>query len=244
MKRILLAGVIALAAGAQALAADLPPPMAPPPRAPAAYIPAPPAWNWSGFYIGLNGGYGFGRSTWTGANGLTSGSFSDNGGQFGGTVGGNYQIGQLVLGIEGDYDWQGLRGASNSAPCAAVGVGFAGNCATSSSWIGTFRGRIGYAFDRIMIYATGGGAVTDIKASQTILPWASSTELGWTAGAGIEGAITDNLTAKVEYLYAGFEKSSCPAASCGLTPAAAPVSVGLNESMVRVGLNYKFGFGY
>jgi outer membrane immunogenic protein len=234
MKRILLAGVIALAAGAQALAADLPPPMAPPPRAPAAYIPAPPAWNWSGFYIGLNGGYGFGRSTWT-APGFTTGGFSVNGGQAGVTVGGNYQIGQLVLGVEGDYDWQNIRGFANSA---AVCV----SCDTASTWIGTFRGRVGYAFDRIMIYGTAGGAVTDIKTSFAALPWASSTELGWTAGAGIEGAITDNLTAKVEYLFADFQKGSCTVAACGLGGGA--ISTSLNESMVRVGLNYKFGFGY
>lgn len=240
MKRILMAGAIALAAGTQALAADLPPPVAPPPRAPAAYIPVP-AWSWTGFYIGLNAGGALGRSTWTGANGITSGGFSANGGQAGGTLGGNYQIGQLVLGAEADLDWQGLRGSNNSAPCI-VGGGFAGNCATSTTWISTFRGRFGYAMDRIMVYATGGGAATDIKASQTVAPWASSTKLGWTAGAGIEGAITDNLTAKIEYLYADFQKASCPAASCGLSPAAAPVSVGLTESMVRVGLNYKFGY--
>ena len=64
MKRILMAGAVVLAAATQAFAADLPPPMAPPPRAPAAYIPVSPAYNWSGFYLGLNTGYGFGDSTW------------------------------------------------------------------------------------------------------------------------------------------------------------------------------------
>src|SRR5580693_1393445 len=130
MKRILMAGAVTLAALTQAFAADLPPPMAPPPRAPAAYIPAPPAWNWSGFYIGLNGGYGFGRSNWTTPAG-TTGNFNVNGGMAGGTVGGNYQIGQLVLGIEGDYDWQNIRG---SVPLCAPAVG-ALSCDTASSWI-------------------------------------------------------------------------------------------------------------
>ena len=65
MKRILFAGAVVIAAATQAFAADLPPPMAPPPRAPAAYVPIAPAWSWSGFYIGLNGGYGFGNSTWS-----------------------------------------------------------------------------------------------------------------------------------------------------------------------------------
>ena len=239
MKRILMAGAIALAAGSQALAADLPPPMAPPPRAPAAYIPVAPAWSWTGFYIGINGGYGFANSGWTDPFGNASGNFSVNGGMAGGTLGYNYQIGQLVLGIEGDYDWQNIRGASqNTLVCGPI-IGVGGGCDTASNWIGTIRGRVGYAFDRIMVYGTAGGAVTDLKASYGAAPWAANTEWGWTAGAGIEGAITDNLTAKVEYLYAGFQKdTSCPLASCTYTPSP---SVSLNESMVRVGLNYKFG---
>jgi outer membrane immunogenic protein len=233
MKRILLAGVIALAAGAQALAADLPPPMAPAPRAPAAYIPAPPPWSWTGFYLGINGGYGFGNSNWTFPAGFSVGSFKVNGGMAGGTLGYNYQIGQLVLGIEGDYDWQNVRGfANNAATCIA--------CDTASSWIGTVRGRVGYAFDRIMVYGTAGGAVTDVKASFGAQPWASSTEWGWTAGGGIEGAIFDNWTAKVEYLYADFSKASCAVGTCNPGGISGP-SVSLNESMVRVGVNYKFG---
>jgi outer membrane immunogenic protein len=240
MKRILLAGVIALAAGAQALAADLPPPMAPAPRAPAAYIPAPPPFTWGGFYVGINGGYGFGQSSWTGpglATG-TTGNFNVNGGMAGGTLGWNYQIGQLVLGIEGDYDWQNIRGTMVGGGCTNIAA-LVGSCDTASSWIGTVRGRIGYAFDRIMVYGTAGGAVTDVKASAGALNWSSSTEWGWTAGAGIEGAITDNVTAKVEYLYDGFQNATCAAGSCSV--GAGTPTIKLNESMVRVGLNYKFG---
>ena len=80
MKRILFAGAVVIAAATQAFAADLPPPMAPPPRAPAAYVPIAPAWSWSGIYIGLNGGYGFGNSTWsTSTLAISSGNFSTNG---------------------------------------------------------------------------------------------------------------------------------------------------------------------
>jgi outer membrane immunogenic protein len=229
MKRILMAGAVALVAGTQAFAADLPPPMAPPPRAPAAYVPISPAYNWSGFYIGLNAGYGFADSTWTGTTGaFNSGSFSVDGPMAGATLGGNYQIGQLVLGLEGDYDYQNIRGfANNPGTCIS--------CDTSSNWLATVRGRVGYAWDRIMVYGTGGAAFTDVKAALGALPWQSNMEVGWTAGAGIEGAITDNLTAKVEYLYADFGNMSCPATSCGGTP-----TVSLKENMVRAGLNYKF----
>jgi outer membrane immunogenic protein len=239
MNRILIAGALAVAAATQAFAADLPPPMAPPPRAPAAYIPVAPAWNWSGFYIGLNAGYGFGNSTWSSPTLGSSGSFTTDGGMAGVTVGGNYQIGQFVLGVEGDYDWQNVRGSSNAAPCTFIFTG-AGGCDTSSNWIATFRGRVGYAFDRMMVYGTAGGAGTDIRTSSGTLPWSSATEFGWAAGAGVEGAITDNITAKVEYLYADFGNSTCSSVgSCG---AVVPVTAGLKESMVRAGINYKFGY--
>jgi outer membrane immunogenic protein len=236
MKRLLMAGALALGAATQAFAADLPPPMAPPPRAPAAYVPVSPAYNWSGFYIGLNTGYGFGNSTWETP---ASSSFSVNGAMAGATLGWNYQIGQLVLGIEGDYDWQNVRGSRNTGGCVGLAGPpvFAGGCDTASNWYGTFRGRLGYAMDRIMVYGTAGGAVSDIKASTAALPWTSNTELGWAAGAGIEGAITDNLTAKVEYLFTDYGNFNCPAGSCGLGAG----NVKFYENMVRVGLNYKFG---
>jgi outer membrane immunogenic protein len=243
MKRILMAGAVALVAVTQAIAADLPPPMAPPPRAPAAYVPVvSPAYNWSGFYIGLNAGYGFGDSTWNTPLG-NSPSFGVNGAMGGATIGGNYQIGQIVLGFEGDYDWQNLRGSATSGICTVAGSGSViSGCDTASNWYGTFRGRLGYAMDRIMIYATAGGAVTDIKASTAANSWASNTELGWAAGAGIEGAITDNLTAKVEYLFADYSNGSCTTASCTLIGSGGTNTgnVKFYENMVRAGLNYKF----
>ena len=88
-----------------------------------------------------------------------------------------------------------------------------------------------------MVYGTAGGAVTDIKASVGPLPWSSSTELGWTAGGGVEGAITDNVTAKVEYLYVGLPNAPCGLGSCG----SSTTSVSLNENIIRGGFNFKFG---
>src|SRR5258708_28892530 len=100
MKRILIAGALALATAAPAFAADLPPPAAPP-RAPVAYVPAALAFSWTGFYIGLNAGYGFGQSTWTTPSG-TVGGFSTNGGLSGGTLGGHCQNGHVVVGAQED----------------------------------------------------------------------------------------------------------------------------------------------
>ncbi len=227
----------ALATVAPAFAADLPPPAAPPPRAPAAYIPAAPAFTWTGFYFGLNTGYAFGQSNWTSTFGST-GWFNVNGPLAGGTIGGNYQIGQIVLGAEGDFDWQNVRGSLVGGACSLAGA-IAASCASASNWVGTFRGRIGFAMDRVLLYATGGGAVGNIKASLNTLPWASSTELGWSSGVGVEVAMTDNWTAKAEYLAVGFEQPSCGLANCFAAP---PVQVKFYESTARAGINYKFGY--
>jgi outer membrane immunogenic protein len=244
-----VAGILAVAvagvAATAAFAADLPPAAPPPPRAPAAYVPVvSPVYNWTGFYLGLNAGYGIGNSTWTGPNLVNgqTGNFAVDGAMFGATLGGNYQIGQFVLGVEGDYDWQNIRGSQVGGGCTAVfpGGNVAGSCDTASNWLATIRGRVGYAFDRIMVYGTAGGAFTDVKASAGALTWSSTFEPGWTAGGGIEGAITDNLTAKIEYLYVDFENATCAAGSCsvqGGTP-----TVTLKENVIRAGLNYKFGF--
>jgi outer membrane immunogenic protein len=218
-----------------ARAADLPPPAAPPPRAPVAYIPAAPAFSWTGFYIGLNAGHAFGQSNWTSPMGST-GWFDVNGPLAGGTIGGNYQIGQIVVGAESDFDWQNVKGTLIGGNCTLPGA-VPASCRSASNWLGTFRARIGFAMDRVLLYATGGGAVANIKASLNTLPWASSTELGWASGLGIEVAMTDNWTAKAEYLAVGFQQPSCGLANCFAAP---PVSVKFYESMVRGGVNYKF----
>jgi outer membrane immunogenic protein len=227
--------VAASALAAPALAADLPPPAVPPPQAPAAYIPAPPAFSWTGVYIGLNTGYAFGQSNWTSPMGST-GYFDVDGALAGVTLGGNYQIGQLVVGAEGDIDWQNVRGALVGGNCTLPGA-VAASCASASNWVGTFRARLGFAMDRVLLYATGGGAVANIKGSLNALPWASSTELGFSSGIGVEVAMTDNWTAKAEYMAVGFEQPSCGLANCFAAPA---VKVKIYENMARGGVNYKF----
>jgi outer membrane immunogenic protein len=221
----LIASVLALATAVPAFAADLPPPSAPPPQAPAAYIPAAPAFTLTGVYY----------SSWSSPLGST-GSFSVSGALAGGTIGGNYQFGPVVVGGEADFDWQNVRGSQVGGGCF-LGGGAPASCASASNRVGAFRARVGYAMDRVLLYATGGGAYANIKASINALPWASSTELGWSSGAGIEVAMTDNCTAKFEYLAVGFEHASCGLGNCLAIPA---VSVSFYESMVGAGINYKF----
>jgi outer membrane immunogenic protein len=241
MKRTLIAGALAFVAAAPAFAADLPPPAAPLPRAPVAYVPAVPVFTWTGFYVGLNTGYAFGKADGTSTLG-TTGSFSVSGPMAGVTLGGNYQIGQFVVGAETDIDWQNVRGSQVGGGCSFIPPGgppaVPGSCDAASNWVGTFRGRVGLAMDRVLLYATGGGAYANIKASVSALPWSRNTELGWTAGAGVEYAMTDNWTVKFEYLFADFQHATCPAASCFATS----TTVSFNESMVRAGINYKFGY--
>jgi outer membrane immunogenic protein len=237
MKRMLFAGALMLAATGPILAADLPPsmPPPPPPRAPAAYVPVVPIqYNWGGIYIGINGGYGYGDSNWSSSATATStGNFNISGPLAGGTLGANFQSGAFVFGIEGDGDWSNIKGSSSAtnAICAT--------CQTANTWLATLRARAGVAWDRVLVYATGGGAGGTINSS-AVGASGSSTEFGWAAGGGLEFAITDNITAKVEYLYVDLQDGSwtCPAASCGGTAVTGTAS--FNASVARAGLNLKF----
>jgi outer membrane immunogenic protein len=204
---------------------------------------AAPIYNWSGVYIGINGGYGFGTSNWDFSSAVgfpaSTGNFDINGPLIGGTVGVNFQTGQFVFGVEADGDWADIKGSAGF--CSPL------TCQTSSDWLATIRGRVGYAFDRVLIYGTAGGAAGDVKGtfSGTLFgtPFSissDSSEFGWTAGGGIEYGITENLTARVEYLFVdlGNGSLSCSAATCGV-PVSVPVS--FEASLVRAGLDFKFG---
>lgn len=241
MKRILFAGAMALAAS-PALAADLIPPPAPPPQAPATYVPTTaPVYNWGGIYIGINGGYAFGNSDWTPSTTPprpATGNFNVDGALVGGTLGADFQTGQFVFGVEGDIDWTDIKGSVTNTTTCGVSCTFQ----TSNDWLGTVRGRAGFAIDRVLLYATGGGAFGDVKATLTKAAGTGSTDttkFGWTAGAGVEFAITENITAKAEYLFVDLQNGSfaCTVALCG---AVTTVPVSFDTSLIRAGLNFKF----
>jgi outer membrane immunogenic protein len=232
MKRILMAAAFALAAGGPALAADLPMPAPVPPHA---YVPAVPYYNWTGFYIGINGGGAFGNTSWTDPNDPPTGNFNVSGYLIGGTVGGNYQIGSFVLGVEGDGDWANINGTTFNTSCFAVG------CETKSNWLATVRGRAGWAWDRVLFYGTGGAAFANVQGSAGVLPFSSSTQTGWTAGAGVEYAFAPNWTAKVEYLFVDLGNASCGFGNCGAT-GGVNTNISLNENIIRGGINFKFGW--
>jgi outer membrane immunogenic protein len=217
MKKLLLASVGVLALGITAAsAADISRPL--PSKAPPPYIEPP--FSWTGFYVGLNGGWGWGSSDFSAP--LATASFDVNGGLIGGTLGYNWQMGSMVFGLEGDIDWSNIRGSVACAP---------GTCSTRNDWLGTFRGRLGYAMGRFMPYLTGGLAVGDIKTSVTGFPDSTQTNVGWTIGGGLEANVTGPLSVKVEYLYVDLGSANSPVAGSDSK---------FQSSIVRAGLNYHF----
>ncbi len=228
MKRALAAaiGILTLAA-LPAFGADIPPRM--PVKAPA-YVA--PVWNWTGFYIGVNGGYSWAQSEHT-ALGGTTGLFNQSGGLIGGTLGYNWQTGPAVFGIEADLDWARINGSAALCPF--------GNCFTDMRSFGTVRGRLGYAAGMWMPYITGGLAVADIRAGQDAFGGATTDQwrTGWTVGGGIEAMFAPGWSAKVEYLYADFGSSTT-----GYTPVGSGVPFTASErnvNIIRGGINYHFG---
>ena len=212
MKKVLLTtvGLVALGMG-QALAADLPA---------RAYTKAPaiaPLPTWTGFYVGAMGGWGKEDA----GNGAMSGGFA------GGTVGYNWQTGPVVFGVEADAAWADIK-ASAGIPGLAV-------ASAKIQDMGTVRGRIGYAFDQVLVYGTGGYAWADTKLGLNVLgvSFSDSKVLnGWTAGAGIEAMFAPHWSVKGEYLYRSFSGDTFFNGAVTTTT--------LNVNSFQVGVNYHF----
>ena len=263
-----------------ALAADLPA------KAPV-YTKAPayvePVFDWTGFYIGLNGGFSWGNSDNTFTAGtfpVTSASNHMDGWVFGGQLGYNWQFNRIwVFGIEGDIDATGQNGTATMDPSTIVTVAVpppaaralptitttttaTGTFEDKLEWLSTVRGRIGVLpTDRVLLYVTGGLAIGEVKSTSSVamtstavssfggapvvtaasaLGTSSTTRAGWTIGAGVEGAISGNWTAKLEYLYV--DLGTINNNFVGVAPfAPLAISSHVTDNIVRAGINYKFG---
>jgi outer membrane immunogenic protein len=220
----------------------------------ATYTKAPtivdPTYNWTGFYLGVEGGFDWGRSQhyWNDAAtpaaiGLpeTSG-IKANGGLVGGTFGYNYQFSNhIVIGFESDYSWTNSKGTANyAAPFGPL----TNTAETSQSWVATVRGRVGYAWDRWLVFGTGGAAFTDedIQLCNVAFGCGSQSKIasGWTAGGGVEYAFAGNWSAKLEYLHNDFGSQSFgPTLDAGGGFFHAR-TVTLTNDIVRAGVNYKY----
>ncbi|MGA2257303.1 MAG: outer membrane protein [Thermoguttaceae bacterium] len=257
MRKILIAGVAATAfCGAPALAADMAVKAPPPPPA--------PVYSWTGFYIGANAGGAWSKADVTstfapGANAnivaldaADSPSLTGSGFTGGGQAGFNYQAGAVVWGVEADINALRTSGSQvNNANFPIGGVAFTTTNSFSTSWLATVRPRIGVAFDRTLLYATGGLAVTHLNYSTLFTSAAgnfetanlSTTRTGWTVGGGLEYAWSANWSAKIEYLYMNFGNASISAPDffLGVQDGTITNSVHLTSNLVRAGLNYRFG---
>jgi outer membrane immunogenic protein len=227
MRALLLIGLATLAIGGHARGADLRPP--PPPT----YAPITGPYNWSGWYLGFNLGGASTQVDLTAAGGGFAGASSDRFTGFigGGQMGANYQIGSFVLGAEADID------ASTQSNTIATGLLAGGT--EQVPFFGTLRGRAGVAFDRWLVYATGGGAAVEFRSNLTVAGNSAATTAfhgGWTAGGGIEYAFTDYFTARVEYLHIDTGNNNA-VASIGAAPPPTVITGRFQEDLVRVGLN-------
>lgn len=235
------------------LAADL----APVPVEPAAPVYLP--FSWTGFYAGLNGGYGLGNddeATLGRTPRDTIGSFGglDTNGFFGGAqIGAAYQLDSFVFGIESDIQKAWMD--DSVGPKFVSALSPEGIDAVASSldvdWFGTVRGRAGVALDRTLLYGTGGVAFGSIDYNANLLfdggdtahLTTDSTEVGWVAGAGVEHAFTDNWTVKVEYEYIDLGEVTAKGPIVdggGDAVGTARSSRDVNFHTVRAGVNYKF----
>ena len=238
-------------------------------------VVAAPVYNWTGLYVGGNAGYGWGRidtvytspgipfgflavdqiaSSANGSPGLRPTGFVG-----GGQIGYNWQVApSWIVGGEADFNAFALKDTFNANLATPIAGPQITHTNVESNWLFTFRGRAGYAFDRWLVYGTGGLAVANVNFEQSnpypAFPLSSSdnfsastTRTGWTAGAGVEYIFVHNWSLKAEYLYVDLGSISGTSSTTGYANVAALVTHthqtdDFRANIVRVGLNYKFGY--
>ncbi|HXC27980.1 MAG TPA: outer membrane beta-barrel protein, partial [Stellaceae bacterium] len=202
--------------------------------------------DWSGFYIGANVGAGTQNTNFSynpaipggpaGALTTTSGNFNHEGPFGGGTLGYNWQFGPgWVWGLEGDIDGDGNRGYSTCVPTTTA------HCSLANNWVGTVRGRLGWlAMPNAMLFVTGGAAFGDIKTTAPGPTNNDTTNVGWTAGAGLEYMFAPQWSVKLEYRHTdlGSASTAIPAAVTGGVATSAKVDWTTDSALL--GFNFHF----
>jgi outer membrane immunogenic protein len=232
MKKLVIGTAISLAMVGGAAAADLPP-------APA-YKAPPPAWSWTGCYVGGNVGGGWTNTSFFDPIALLNdGTANGSGVVGGGQVGCDYQVSSFVFGVQGLFDGTGITG-SGQQPNGLV---------TNSStipWLATLTGRIGFtAMPSMLVYAKGGGAWVRDNITGTLTGFgpisnSSYNPSGWTVGGGLEWMFARNWSVFLEYDYLGFGTKTATFNNLVLPPATFPISVTQNVQMAIVGVNFRF----
>jgi outer membrane immunogenic protein len=183
-------------------------------------VPPPLFYDWTGVYLGANAGYGTGSISDT-ANGATT-TTSISGAIAGGQIGANLQLQRLLVGVEVDADWSSQNGSSDTS------------LAASMPWLSTARIRVGTAYDRIALYATGGAAYLRFTSTATSGVASTSTRTTWVVGFGQESAINRNVILRFEALYLQLPNGETPAGSTVASTQRA------YDIIARIGLSYKF----
>jgi outer membrane immunogenic protein len=249
MKQVFGALVLGLSAISTSYAADLPVRSAPP----LAPVIAAPIFTWTGFYVGVNGGYGWGdvelqSGTIPGIAGPQNVDVEADGFIGGAQAGYNVQLGSFVVGAEADIQYSGVEESRNltiAVPGSDITV--AGQVEGELEWFGTVRARLGYAIGTVLPYVTGGvlygdvkgtasgtatGTIGGVPVTRTESFSASETFATWVVGAGVEVAFTPNVSFKGEYLYSNIDVDR--------TISNVPASAELDLHIVRAGVNYRF----
>lgn len=263
MRRVnsIATALVAVLLGSPAFSADLSD------RVPASIPAPPPVFNWTGLYAGLNGGWAFGSANhrYTGnaaylagpvATGLSPAGFnlSPSSGIVGAQLGYNIQFGQAVLGLETDLSY--LRRSDSAGVLTTVGASsLYTEALTRTEWLGSTRARAGFAFDRTLLYVTGGVAYGGVRSEGRIngggalggLAWAggqTSTRAGWIVGVGAEHAFTNQITARLEYAYYDLGRVSTTIAPINAATAATGIVATQRQEtaghLIRAGLNLRF----
>ncbi|MGI8524666.1 MAG: outer membrane protein [Pseudolabrys sp.] len=220
MRRLAISAVTFLALAAPAYAADMAV------KAPSYAVPALPAFTWTGFYAGANVGGG-----WANLRDQFGDSIDLSGVIGGGQIGYNWQTGNFVFGVEGDF-----QGSSQDKTNTFTVLGVPVSAKAEIPYFGTLRGRVGFTQDRWLAYVTGGYAYTSVKLTLSALGLSASSsdaKSGWTVGGGLEYMPWDRWSVKLEYLY-------IDTGNTNVTLFGTNISGRSKDHIGRIGLNYHF----
>jgi outer membrane immunogenic protein len=249
MKNVLLAAAGLAVIGTPAFAADLPARTYMPTKAPP---PVSPAYDWSGFYAGINGGAGWNSSCWSNTSffgtpvtpSAPEGCSTGSGGTVGGQIGYRWQLASWVFGVEAQGNWANLSGSNTSLVLNNI------TNQTNVDAFGLFTGQVGYAWNNVLLYIKGGAAVTDNRYSSLSaatgleLSSANDTRWGGTVGVGFEYGFAPNWSVGLEYdhLFMGTDNNAftgVTAANLGVNTRNEDISQDIDLAIARI--NYRFG---
>jgi outer membrane immunogenic protein len=234
MRSIVLSSATSLIILSNAFAADLAPQAVEP------AVPVVPHFSWTGVYAGIQAGYAWGSSSYDVPQTGGDAPIDPKGGFGGIYTGYNYQLpSNFVVGGEADINGGDISASNVHAPRNPATI-----FGAKSDWFGSARLRAGYSFDHFLPFITGGVAIANYKhdAQGALAPdtsW-SDTYVGWTVGAGLEYAVTDNLIVRAEYRYADYGSKSYPVTRAGNGREFIAHDIDLKTNDVRIGLGYKF----